>query len=186
MTTTYRNPLELPIVTLAVADWVVVHNPAGAGTINALGRVDITDLAPAVHTHVKADITDFTHTHLTADVTDLLTDAHVWAKAQSYGEGTLTDQASIAWDVEADPVAKVTLDGNRTLTNPTNMTAGATYILRVIQDGVTGGRTLAYGSAYLFPGGTAPTLSTAVSAVDILTFYCDGTYLYGVETLDFQ
>lgn len=45
-------------------------------------------------------------------------------------------------------MAKVTLGGSRMLDNPTNMTDGATYILRVIQDGA-GSRTLAYGANYL-------------------------------------
>jgi hypothetical protein len=33
-----------------------------------------TSRAPATHTHVKADITDFAHTHAQADVTNLITD----------------------------------------------------------------------------------------------------------------
>lgn len=106
-------------------------------------------------------------------------------KQQYVGEGTLTDAASISWDLDDDQTAAVTLGGNRTLANPSNMKAGATYILRVVQDG-TGTRTLAYGNAFLWPGGTAPTLTTDADAVDILTFYSDGTYMYGVSNLDFS
>lgn len=98
---------------------------------------------------------------------------------------TLVDGANISWDVSTQQVAQVTLGDNRTLDNPTNLQAGATYILIVRQDG-TGNRTLAYGSAYKFPGGTAPTLSTAASAIDIITFVTDGTDMFGVEQLDFQ
>lgn len=98
---------------------------------------------------------------------------------------TLVDGANIPWDVSTRQVAQVTLEGNRTLDNPTNLQAGATYILIVRQDGI-GNRTLAYGSAYKFPGGTAPTLSTAVNAIDIITFVTDGTDMFGVEQLDFQ
>jgi len=101
------------------------------------------------------------------------------------GETELTDAANIAWDVDSAQVAKVTLTDNRTLDNPTNLQAGATYILRVIQD-VTGTRTLAYGSAFKWAGGTVPVLSTAGDSVDILTFVCDGTNLYGAASLDFQ
>lgn len=100
-------------------------------------------------------------------------------------EATLTDAASISWNLNGAQTAKVTLAGNRTLSNPTNMKAGATYILRVIQDG-TGTRTLSFDTAYLFPGGTAPTMSTGSGDVDILTFYCDGTNMYGVANLDFS
>ncbi len=92
---------------------------------------------------------------------------------------TLTDGATVNWNANNGAVATVTLGGNRTLANATNLLAGATYIVLVKQD-ATGGRTLAYGSQYKWPGGTDPTLSTAANAVDVLTFVCDGTNLYGV------
>ncbi len=108
-----------------------------------------------------------------------------YIKQQFFGETTLSDGANISWDLDDNQVSKVTLAGNRTLDNPTNLQAGATYILRVIQD-ATGSRTLAFGSAYKFPGGTAPTLTTAASSVDMLTFVSDGTNMYGVSQLDFS
>jgi hypothetical protein len=64
----------------------------------------------------------------------------------------------------------VTLNGNRTLANPTTMTVGIGGVFRISQDG-TGGRTLSFGAYYKFPGGSAPSLSTAASAVDLLPFY---------------
>lgn len=94
---------------------------------------------------------------------------------------TLTDGASIAWNVANGAFATVTLGGNRALANPTNLVAGASYALKVTQDG-TGSRTLSYGSAFKWAGGTAPTLSTTAGAVDILTFISDGTNLYGALT----
>ena len=62
-------------------------------------------------------------------------------------EAALTDGASIAWDLSTQQAAHVTLGGNRMLANPSNMAAGGSYALKVIQDG-TGSRTLSYGSAY--------------------------------------
>lgn len=100
-------------------------------------------------------------------------------------EVTLTDAANIAWNLETSPRATVTLAGNRTLDNPSNLVAGVRYFLRVVQDGA-GSRTLAYGTAYLFPGGTAPVLTTAANAVDILQFYSDGTNMYGNAFLNFS
>ena len=38
----------------------------------------------------------------------------------------------------------------------------------------------------LWPGGTAPTLSTAVGAVDIISLYWDGSDYYGSFSLDFS
>jgi hypothetical protein len=91
---------------------------------------------------------------------------------------TLTDAASIAWNVALGAFASVTLADNRALANPTNLVAGASYALRVTQDG-SGNRTLSYGSAYKWSSGVVPVLSTAANAVDILTFISDGTNLYG-------
>jgi hypothetical protein len=90
---------------------------------------------------------------------------------------TLTDGASIAWNLHNGVFATVTLEDNRTLSNTTNQHAGGLYTLIVKQDD-TGGRTLAYGNNYKFPGGVTPTLSSTANAVDILEFKSDGTNLY--------
>ena len=111
--------------------------------------------------------------------------AQEYTATQNFNATTLSDGANISWDAAANQVASVTLAGNRTLDNPTNMVDGATYILTVKQD-ATGTRTLAYGTAYKWSGGTAPTLTTDASAIDIITFVCDGTSMYGVATLDFS
>ena len=75
-------------------------------------------------------------------------------------------------------VATVTLGGNRTLANPTNIVDGGSYRLVVKQD-ATGGRTLTFGSAYKWPGGSVPILSTGASAVDVLVFTADGANMLG-------
>ena len=82
---------------------------------------------------------------------------------------TLTDATSIALDLATGNNFTVTLPGNRTLENPTNAVAGQTGQMYVIQDG-TGSRTLAFGSNYKFPNGTAITISTSTSSVDLLVF----------------
>lgn len=94
------------------------------------------------------------------------------------GDATLTDGTNISWNLASNYNADVTLAGNRTLDNPTNMEAGGFYTLKVVQD-ATGSRTLAYGSAYKWFGGVVPVLSTTANAVDILFFYSDGTNMYG-------
>lgn len=99
-----------------------------------------------------------------------------YTKSQNFDEATLTDAATIAWNLETQQVATVTLGGNRTLGAPSNLTAGLACVLRVVQDG-TGSRTLDYHSGYHFVGKAKPTLTTDASAVDILYFYCDGTRL---------
>ena len=81
----------------------------------------------------------------------------------------LTDGATITPDFAATNNYSVTLGGNRTLANPTNITAGQSGSIFVSQDG-TGSRTLAYGTNWDFAGGTAPTLSTAASSVDRIDY----------------
>lgn len=81
----------------------------------------------------------------------------------------LTDGATITPDFAASNNFSVTLGGNRTLANPTNLTAGQSGSIFITQDG-TGSRTLAYGTYWDFIGGTAPTLSTTAGAVDRLDY----------------
>lgn len=103
---------------------------------------------------------------------------------QYFAAQALTSGSSIAWNCQTQQAASLTLATNATLANPTNQKNGSTYTLIITQDG-TGSRTLAYGTNYKFPGGTAPTLSTAAGAVDILTFISNGTQMYGVAQLAF-
>jgi len=96
-----------------------------------------------------------------------------------FGEETLTDGATIDWNLQTQQVAKVTLGGNRTLNAPTNQNAGGFYSLLIVQDG-GGSRTLSFNSAYKFTGATAPTLTTTPSAKDLIVFRSDGTNLLEV------
>ena len=97
----------------------------------------------------------------------------VTVKKSSNAEVTaLTDGATITPDLNDANNFSVTLGGNRTLANPSNCTAGQSGIITITQDG-TGSRTLAYGSYWKFSGGTAPTLTTTASAVDVLAYYVE-------------
>jgi hypothetical protein len=94
------------------------------------------------------------------------------------GDVILTDAPFISWNVETSRIASVTLGGNRTLLSPTNHKDGGEYKLLVFQDG-TGGRTLAYDSNIVWPGGTAPNLSgAAANSLIVITLVSDGVRLY--------
>lgn len=101
--------------------------------------------------------------------------AQEFTRTQNFNATTLTDGATINWDAAQNQVTSVTLDGNRTFAAPTNQVDGAVYVLTIIQDATTGGRTASFNSVFKFAGGTAPTLSTATSAKDVLVFLSDGT-----------
>ena len=84
---------------------------------------------------------------------------------------TLADAASVVPDLNTSNVFAVTLAGNRTLAAPTNTSTniGATGHIFIVQD-ATGDRTLSYNTAYQFPDGTVPVLTSTSGAVDVL-FY---------------
>jgi len=91
-----------------------------------------------------------------------------------FPEATLTDQATIAWNVLTSPVAKVTLGANRTLGAATGSQAGQFVSLLIIQDG-TGSRTVTFNAAYEFKDDTAPTLTTTANKGDLFVFRYNGS-----------
>ena len=80
-----------------------------------------------------------------------------------------SDGSTITLDLGANTHQSVTLGGNRTFAAPSNQTVGQSGSIFITQDG-TGSRTASFNSAFKFVGGTAPTLSTAASAVDRIDY----------------
>ena len=106
-----------------------------------------------------------------------------FTKAQRGTPVALTDGATIAVDMSLGNNFSVTLGGNRTLGDPSNVTAGQSGVIVVTQDG-TGSRTLAYGGTkYKFAGGSAVTLTTTAAAVDVLAYYCESATRITVTSL---
>jgi len=91
--------------------------------------------------------------------------AQTFTAAQRGTIGTLTDGATITPDFATANNFTVTLAGNRTIANPTNLTAGQSGSIFIVQDG-TGSRTAAWGSYWDFAAATAPTLTTTAAGVD--------------------
>ena len=81
----------------------------------------------------------------------------------------LTDAATITPNLAQSSNFIVTLGGARTMANATNITPGQSGVIFVQQDS-SGGRTLAFGTGWRFPGNTAPTLTTTGNAVDMIVF----------------
>jgi len=113
---------------------------------------------------------------LTSDLSGygLLDGAQTWTKGQRGEITALTDGATITPDFADSNNFSVTLGGNRTLANPTNLVAGQSGCIWVTQDG-TGGRTLAYGSYWDFTGGTAPTVTSTANARSCLVYAVQST-----------
>ena len=147
-----------------------------------MANVKITELAALTTTDAATDVVavvdvsadatkKITVTNLltTPVETQVTTQARIYTAAQRGEITTLTDGANISVDLAASNNFTVTLGDNRTLDNPTNIVAGQSGSIFIVQD-ATGSRTLAYGSYYDFAGGTAPTLSTAADAVDRIDY----------------
>jgi hypothetical protein len=141
-----------------------INGVAGDFSTLAVAGVDAVDLSSA-QTLTNKTIP----THEPVDAKIVRSNATtVFTKQQNFSQGTLADGANISWNLDNDQVAKVTINGARTLDNPTNVVDGGTYVLKVIQG--TGGDTLAYGANFDFGAEGAPTLSATSGKMDLMTF----------------
>ncbi len=112
--------------------------------------------------------------------------AQTFSAAQRGTITTLTDGATVTPDFAASNNYTLTLGGNRTIANPTNLTAGQSGSIFLVQDG-TGSRTVSWGSYWDFAGGTAPTLTTTAAAVDRIDYVVrSSTSIHAVATLAYS
>jgi hypothetical protein len=141
----------------ATDNGVIIGN--GTNFVVESGSTLRTSLGLAIGTDVQAYDADTAKTDV----------AQSFTAAQRGAISALTDGSTITPDFAVANNFSVTLGGNRTLANPSNLTAGQSGSIFITQDG-TGSRTLAYGSQYDFIGGTAPTLTTTAGAVDRIDY----------------
>ena len=101
--------------------------------------------------------------------------------AAYFPEGTLVFDVTQDWDVQASPVAKVTLTNNVTFDAPSNPTTGQFVSILCIQDGV-GSRTIAWNAVFEFAADTAPTATTTGDKGDLFSFRYNGAKWLSVGT----
>lgn len=124
-----------------------------------LGPSDLPVKATGAALRAATNDTDFVTPKSVADAASLV---------------ALTDAATIAVDLAAGTNFTVTLAGNRTLGAPTNAKPGMSGTILIKQPATGGPWTLAYNTAWK-PFGSTPALSTAASAVDLLTWIVEDT-----------
>lgn len=91
----------------------------------------------------------------------------VW---NAMAEVTLTDGATISWDMSTGFDFIVTLGGNRIMGAPSNTKVGQKGRLIIAQD-ATGGRSItSWNGVYDFAGGVPPTLTSTASAINVLYY----------------
>ncbi|HEX8185920.1 MAG TPA: hypothetical protein VF747_14240, partial [Blastocatellia bacterium] len=86
--------------------------------------------------------------------------------------------ASTSVDFSTGNVQEMTLTAATVTLTFSNIKDGALYYFIVKQD-ATGGRAISWPASVKWPGDIPPVLSTAASAINIITFVSDGTNLYG-------
>lgn len=90
---------------------------------------------------------------------------------QSFGTiNTIASSGVLLVDFSTGNNFTVTLAQNATFAGPVNASGGQCGAITIRQDN-TGSRTLAYSGGWAFQGGTAPTLTTAASGIDVLAYF---------------
>jgi hypothetical protein len=176
------------VLTAADAAQTALDRIATAADVVATAdKIPTTEIGVSVQAYdativVDADIGSTVQAY---DLDTAKTDVVQTYTASQIGEVTaLTDAASVATDLALSNNYSLTLAGNRTLANPTNIVAGQSGSIFVTQD-ATGSRTLAYGSYFKFVGGTAPTLTYIANAIDRLDYVVkSATEIHAVVSLD--
>jgi hypothetical protein len=163
---------KLAAVTSTAAELNLLDNVSG------LVQADLTKLAALDATAAEINYSDLAALGTTAASKVFTANANnltIVSGAMLNTEDTLTDAATIVWNVINSPVAKVTLGASRTLALPTGtgIAAGQFISLLIIQDG-TGSRTITWNAAYEFTTDTAPTLTATANLGDVFTFRYNG------------
>tara|TARA_A100000171_G_scaffold27589_1_gene25672 strand:+ start:1235 stop:2215 length:981 start_codon:yes stop_codon:yes gene_type:complete len=148
---------------------VSANTKIGSGAITAVNLA--ADSVSNVHIQTNAvGAAELNKTSVQGEGVVFTDSNQTFSKAQ---RGSITSStilaANISLDFSLNNHFAVTLANNSHLNLPTNLVAGQTGSIFVVQDG-TGSRTLSYAGAWEFPGGTAPTLTTTASAEDRIDY----------------
>ena len=163
---TFTGTVTIP-AGASISGFAPLASPTFTGTVTIPAGASISGFAPLASPTFTGTVTIPAGASISGFAA--LASAQTFTAQQRGTISALTDGATITPDFAAANNFSVTLGGNRTLANPSNLTAGASGCIWITQDG-TGSRTLAYGSYWDFTGGTAPTLTTTAAAVDCLVY----------------
>jgi hypothetical protein len=128
-----------------------IASPTFTGTVTIPAGASIADIGTTIQAY---------------DADTAKTDtAQTFTAAQRGTITTLTPGTTVTPDFAVSNNFSLTPTQNTTIANPTNLTAGQSGSIFIVQDG-TGSRTAAWGSYWDFAGGVAPTLTTTAAGVD--------------------
>lgn len=105
-----------------------------------------------------------------------------WTGQQNFNEKAILSASNlVAWNLDLAQVAFHVLTENTTISDPTNMKGGGMYLIRIVQ--AAGVYSLAWDTAYDFGEQDDPALPAANGDIVVVSFYSDGTTMYGTEFL---
>lgn len=111
-----------------------------------------------------------------------LSTPHEWSGQQNFNEVAIISASnSTAWNLDIAQAAVHVMTENTDIAEPTNINAGGTYILRIVQ--AAGVYSLTWDSAFDFGGESDPAEPAANGDLIIVSFYSDGSVMYGTEVL---
>lgn len=161
---------------IVFTDGTTVTPATGLGTAAELNfGTSINELIPVSsadtrYANVSSDETiigAYTFTSTTSfNTTEVIASA---TQAYSKPVSVAVASSAVSLDFSTGNNFTTILNGNVSIANPTTPQPGQSGIIYIRQDG-TGSRTMSFNSNWDFAGGTAPTLSTAASAVDALIY----------------
>src|SRR4029077_18476241 len=149
----------------------VMDGTAAVGAATKYAREDHihpTDTSRAAASAIPAAATAAEFIANTLGTGKMVTPGTAWAAAAAI---LVTAGTTFTPDLSAAIDFQMTLQSATcTLSNPTNPKVGQKGLLYLLQD-ATGGRVVSsWGTAYKFPGGTKPVLSTGANAVDVIAY----------------
>ena len=118
---------------------------------------------------------------------NIMSDGQIYSP--QYSVGVTTNAATFNCDFGNSMVLDLTAATADITLTFTNMVAGGTYFLKVIQKNanfVNIGTYTVSGGSVKWPSGTAPIITTSPFAFDTIVFYYDGTNLLGNYAQDYQ
>ena len=149
-----------------------IASPTFTGTVTIPAGASIADIG----TTIQAFDADTAKTDV----------AQTFTAAQRSTITTLTSGATVTPDFAASNNYTLTLGQNLTIANPTNLTAGQSGSIFLVQDG-TGSRTAAWGSYWDFAGGPPPVLTTTAAGIDRVDYIVrSSSSIHAVATLAYS
>ena len=107
-----------------------------------------------------------------------------WTRQQNFAITSLGTSGAIAWNLNMNQVAIIALDGDATISLPTNIKNGATYILVIANTGAF--EITAWNAVFKWSGGIVPVTTQGAGVVEILTFVAYNGNLHGVNSPAFS